>query len=1806
MRQTNIFRLCHSKNKLMLCIMILFFSCITSIVFADIAPSNVAVKTTFPGGGGEEGGAAANNRINGAGSIGLEVTWQGDSPPFTARYKKGSTTIFSDSNIRSNQHSATITAAQWGDTAGASQNVAVEIVDSAGRSGTANSQSFIIDTLAPQLTATVTNGPNFSQTSSVRIEITSNETVSAPTVTSEGVAATMEGSLTSGISFVYNLQLTSAFGNGPHTITVTAKDVTVPTASANSGTTTVTFNVGTTASGNTTIASATPGSPTNSASVQLSGTAPEGVAKVTLLDGATEVTSVNSNKTEWTLTIQPSEGSHSYVAVSYDALNQEISRSAPLTYVVDRTAPKTPKVESTDLPAQTNSPTLAISVSVEGYNTEVTPPVSLQVYINNELVGSPYNITTSGSPINVNVALEEGNNSITFKAVDAAGNESPSSTAVVVNKSGNSTASVTTLLVDTYSVPAPSSVKLGPGSHTLVINFNQALSSDIPTVEIACGGGSKIPAAAAWGTGNMVLNASFTIPTNGGAVVDGAATISIKGAKDAFGNTLKEYVSASAFYIDSTPPTSSFDDNSTVYVSSNTTSLTLKGTVSDSEGGSGVDFLELFEFTGTGTTLITRIPLQTGQQSPWSYNYDASALGPGDHTLVTGATDRAVPNANVENVIGKTGKILTVDKIAPVVTRISLNNTGEDMSTGTGSETVRIASDVTRIVAVASDTGSGLDLTSSNYVFTISGPNGQIKGEKTNNNLDTIYFDFTVLTEPGTYTINVTPIDKAGNIGENASRTFVLDKSAPDTAEFSPYNQCVTNETNEDLAQSQVRVTLSTANGGATPSYERSTISVKYNGLEVGEKVASEGFLLSKLHGGNLDRTGSGKHDGNYYITVVPYSSNGIAGSPINSSFIYDTVPPVVIETTPPNFMGSQTVWIGKDNKEISITVSDSPKDIIEHAPYQFGATAPTILMPGDIPWYNGSGSGFNPYLSSFTCTLTASGSENFDDDEDETPSPSSSNAFRINGNKLTLTRPAIPEDTSVGVADINVKMYLCDNATSGTQVPNVFSTNRFIKFDYLPPEISVASSGLKFCKNLLKVDASVSDQGSSEELRVVKVEYCEEGIGTWTPMVVNKLPAKSASFTLELDITSKDDGTYTVKFRAVDRAGNISEEKTYSYVVDRTPPDPPELTIPLADYTVNKRTQSFKWVARDGVNGYLFQVSDDSSFNNVLNTQANSNYPSLKGTVCFTTDAVFSLPKDGTYYWRVASIEKCEDGYNISNFSETRKVIIDTVKPYILSITPTPSSSNIVSTGMVTFSIRFNEPLDSTIDLSANLTSAGGQVMKIEKISCTGDTWTGTTVIPKNNSALYDGNAVISVEGASDLAGNIMANDSSHTIVVNTGPAFTTKLFSNPANEYEITIITKSSESLQTAPSVHVKQNSIKTPVTMNFIKDRFYSGSYKIDKECPGSAYISLSGTDLYGMVGNSTVEFVVADLNASARLNVTTANGRASLKAAEGATFSPTSVYFIGRDTLEPPFSVATGTTTTASLRASAGVRASSNNNSELVGVLGLDEVGPSTVKLKKCMLYTADINGEVIDTTKSNKIHIYRQDSNGNWIFQGGELKDYKISAQLTGLGRLALMMDTTSPKVCSLSPANNAKLDTNLPEIKGQFVDNGSGLVAGSLRLYIDGLQVKNVELQKDGSFTYQVKQTLKEGKHEIKCEVSDRAGNSIVRAVTVNAPAPIRIGEFRPYPSPARGNRISFAYNFGAVPTDASLKVYDSAGHLVAKFGNDDFDRASGLIRWDLTNQKGKRIANGTYIYRLEVTANGQKTKLRGKFAVLR
>ena len=157
-----------------------------------------------------------------------------------------------------------------------------------------------------------------------------------------------------------------------------------------------------------------------------------------------------------------------------------------------------------------------------------------------------------------------------------------------------------------------------------------------------------------------------------------------------------------------------------------------------------------------------------------------------------------------------------------------------------------------------------------------------------------------------------------------------------------------------------------------------------------------------------------------------------------------------------------------------------------------------------------------------------------------------------------------------------------------------------------------------------------------------------------------------------------------------------------------------------------------------------------------------------------------------------------------------------------------------------------------------------------------------------------------------------------------------------------------------------------------MNFLKERFYAGSYKIDVTSPGKAYIDISGTDLYGMVGNDSFQFTVADLNASQRLNIVSGSGRATLKGAENSAFTPTTIYMLDREQLESPFAA-------SNFRASAlpGVKASTRP-AELTSLAALEEIGPADLKLKKRLLYTADVSNERINVP-AEKVHIYRQDS-----------------------------------------------------------------------------------------------------------------------------------------------------------------------------------------------------------------------------------
>lgn len=96
---------------------------------------------------------------------------------------------------------------------------------------------------------------------------------------------------------------------------------------------------------------------------------------------------------------------------------------------------------------------------------------------------------------------------------------------------------------------------------------------------------------------------------------------------------------------------------------------------------------------------------------------------------------------------------------------------------------------------------------------------------------------------------------------------------------------------------------------------------------------ASTTALVWQLHSGALATDQS--HDGRYDMSVIPKTTLGNTGAAVNGFFTYDSKPPVVTSTVPSIDLSdtNSKVWFGLAQSELSVTVSDAPKDIVTYGP---------------------------------------------------------------------------------------------------------------------------------------------------------------------------------------------------------------------------------------------------------------------------------------------------------------------------------------------------------------------------------------------------------------------------------------------------------------------------------------------------------------------------------------------------------------------------------------------------------------------------------------------------------------------------------------------------------------------------------------------------------------------------------------------------------------------------------------------------------------------------------------------------------
>ncbi|MDO9465206.1 MAG: Ig-like domain-containing protein [bacterium] len=107
--------------------------------------------------------------------------------------------------------------------------------------------------------------------------------------------------------------------------------------------------------------------------------------------------------------------------------------------------------------------------------------------------------------------------------------------------------------------------------------------------------------------------------------------------------------------------------------------------------------------------------------------------------------------------------------------------------------------------------------------------------------------------------------------------------------------------------------------------------------------------------------------------------------------------------------------------------------------------------------------------------------------------------------------------------------------------------------------------------------------------------------------------------------------------------------------------------------------------------------------------------------------------------------------------------------------------------------------------------------------------------------------------------------------------------------------------------------------------------------------------------------------------------------------------------------------------------------------------------------------------------------------------------------------ITFILDNTSPAISDISPADNALLNNNQPEISAVLEDATSGIDKETIILKLDDVEVAASYDEITGKISYTPSIVLEDGTHTISIEVKDNAGNkaSATSAFTVDATPPV-------------------------------------------------------------------------------------------------
>jgi hypothetical protein len=699
-----------------------------------------------------------------------------------------------------------------------------------------------------------------------------------------------------------------------------------------------------------------------------------------------------------------------------------------------------------------------------------------------------------------------------------------------------------------------------------------------------------------------------------------------------------------------------------------------------------------------------------------------------------------------------------------------------------------------------------------------------------------------------------------------------------------------------------------------------------------------------------------------------------------------------------------------------------------------------------------------------------------------------------------------------------------------------------------------------------------------------------------------------------DTDLQPVNDGTY--KLAVMDLAGNESTQATKDIAVVNS-------VFKVTDVSqIDKNTIRMTFThpvnITDGGNPNLYTISPSTpiGIGAASPITIEDNVVTIPLNQTLTHDTLYEVTAVAGY--------KSIDDDPIAAGNNSAQFTSDTKGPIITAITYDGLNSQ------KKFNLVYDEQVDAVTSQQVGnyKLTTGTDTIDIDSVTLRADLKSVT--ITAFDDIVESKNYTIVASDVEDLFGNPSNSEIARVTFQGqdiTPPVLTVTAFSNPANEYDISVVVKSNEDLSGAPTAIITQSGgTAVSLTLNSgPNNRIFIGGAHLDSNYPGVATIKVTAKDISLNSGTANMSFSTAYVNASVRASIQSPD-KNFLAVFEPGTLNQNSLVTIMPEQLSKINGednkgsiIMPSVMADLSLAQAGSIRASSiskgRSSDELVPVGQAYTVNIPAGRMSGSIKASFKLTDEQLDAGTG----LYRSDIALGWKAVKSQLKDGVIEFKADEPGTFAIMKDVMAPRASLAS-----ELDENEPirEARPSFVfgvaEFGSGIDINNSYGVLNG-NPQPLMFDTTGKVAKFVPaEDLISGDYELSLKLSDLAGNNVVtEAIRFKALLPLEIYEVTQYPNPARTRaHIRVSTNRPDVDwNEIEVKIYDSAGHRVADSGNLSMrPGTSGKysvadIIWDLRATGGRQVANGVYFAKITVRDPdnwSKKAKFTHKIAVLR